>query len=74
MALSAQQTRMLDILARRAAWVTAAELAHDLGVTTRSIRTYAAALGDLVESGANGYRVRSEAYACLLYTSPSPRD
>lgn len=65
-ALSAQQTRMLDILARRAAWVTAAELAHDLGVTSRSIRSYAAALGDLVESGANGYRVRPEAYAAHL--------
>ncbi|UAJ79643.1 transcription antiterminator [Leifsonia sp. ZF2019] len=71
MALSAQQTRMLDILARRAAWVTAAELAHDLGVTTRSIRTYAAALGELVESGANGYRVRQEAYAAHLDDSGS---
>ena len=63
MALSAKQTRMLDILARRAAWVTAGELAHDLGVTTRSIRSYAAALGEVVESGPNGYRVKPDAYA-----------
>ncbi|MBW8872581.1 MAG: transcriptional antiterminator, partial [Leifsonia sp.] len=66
MALSAKQTRMLDILARRAAWVTAAELAHDLAVTTRSIRSYAAALGELVESGPNGYRVKPDAYAAYL--------
>ncbi|WP_233265598.1 BglG family transcription antiterminator [Leifsonia sp. AG29] len=57
---------MLDILSRRAAWVTAADLARDLGVTTRSIRSYAAALGDVVESGANGYRVRPEEYAAFL--------
>ena len=66
MALSAKQTRMLDILSRRAAWVTAAELAHDLGVTSRSIRSYSAALGELVESGPNGYRVKGEAYAAYL--------
>lgn len=66
MALSAKQTRMLDILARRAAWVTASELAHDLGVTTRSIRSYAAALKDMVESGASGYRLDAEAYAAHL--------
>lgn len=66
MALSAKQTRMLDILARRAAWVTAAELAHDIGVTTRSIRSYAAALGEIVESGPSGYRVKPDAYAAYL--------
>ena len=66
MALSAKQTRMLDILARRAAWVTASELAHDLGVTTRSIRSYAAALKDMVESGTSGYRLDKEAYAAHL--------
>lgn len=63
---------MLDILSRRAAWVTAAELAGDLGVTTRSIRSYAAALGELVESGSNGYRVRAEAYA--VYAADTSRD
>ena len=66
MALSAKQTRMLDILARRAAWVTASELAHDLGVTTRSIRSYAAALKDMVESGTSGYRLDKDAYAAHL--------
>jgi lichenan operon transcriptional antiterminator len=71
MALSAKQTRMLDILSRRAAWVTAAELAHDLGVTSRSIRSYAAALGELVESGPNGYRVKGDAYAAYLADAPS---
>ncbi|GAA1448400.1 BglG family transcription antiterminator [Leifsonia poae] len=72
MALPAKQARMLDILARRAAWVTAAELAHDLGVTTRSIRNYvtelkeAAAPLELVESGPNGYRLDFEAYERFL--------
>lgn len=61
-ALSAKQTRMLDILARRAAWVTAAELASELGVTTRSVRSYTAALKDLVESGPSGYRLDRAAY------------
>ncbi|MGH1524692.1 BglG family transcription antiterminator [Leifsonia sp. L25] len=69
-ALSAKQTRMLDILSRRAAWVTAAELAQDLGVTSRSIRSYAAALGELVESGPNGYRVKGDAYAAYLADVP----
>lgn len=71
MALSAKQTRMLDILSRRAAWVTAAELAHDLGVTSRSIRSYAAALGELVESGPTGYRVKGDAYAAYLADTPA---
>jgi lichenan operon transcriptional antiterminator len=63
---------MLDILSRRAAWVTAAELAHDLGVTTRSIRNYvteikeAAAPLDLVESGPQGYRLDHDAYELFL--------
>ncbi len=65
-ALSAKQTRMLDILARRAAWVTAADLASELGVTTRSIRSYTAALKELVESGASGYRLDREAYDAFL--------
>lgn len=67
-----KQTRMLDILSRRAAWVTAAELAHDLGVTTRSIRSYAAALGEMVESSPSGYRVRQDAYAAYLADASSP--
>ncbi|WP_348789663.1 PRD domain-containing protein [Leifsonia sp. NPDC080035] len=74
MALSAKQARMLDILSRRAAWVTAAELAHDLGVTTRSIRSYVAALGGVVESGPNGYRVRQDAYAALLADADQDAD
>lgn len=63
---------MLGILSRRAAWVTAAELARDLGVTTRSIRSYAAALGELIESGPDGYRVRPDAYAASLAGMASP--
>lgn len=72
MALSAKQSRMLDILSRRAAWVTAAELAHEFGVTTRSIRSYAAALGELVESGPQGYRVKADSYAAYLADMSSP--
>ena len=63
---------MLDILSRRAAWVTAAELAHDLGVTTRSVRSYAAALGEFVESGPTGYRARPEAYAVAGSSAQDP--
>lgn len=60
---------MLDILSRRDGWITAAELAHDLGVTTRSIRTYVAELKDAaapfepVVSSPNGYRLDRDAYA-----------
>jgi lichenan operon transcriptional antiterminator len=63
---------MLDILSRRDAWITAAELAHDLGVTTRSIRTYVAELKEaaapleLVGSSPNGYRLDRDAYAAYL--------
>ncbi|HEV7185460.1 MAG TPA: PRD domain-containing protein [Leifsonia sp.] len=77
MALPAKQARMLELLSRRAGWVTAAELAHDLGVTTRSIRTYVAEVKDtaapldLVESGANGYRLDREAYGAFLASVPS---
>ncbi|MFF1571597.1 BglG family transcription antiterminator [Leifsonia sp. NPDC058292] len=72
MALPAKQATMLDILSRRDGWTTATELAHDLGVTTRSIRTYAAELKEaaapleLIESGPNGYRVDRDAYAAYL--------
>jgi len=60
---------MLDILSRRDGWITAAELAHDLGVTTRSIRNYVAELKDAaapfepVVSSPNGYRLDRDAYA-----------
>ncbi|AGW40363.1 BigG family transcription antiterminator [Leifsonia xyli subsp. cynodontis DSM 46306] len=63
---------MLGILSRRAAWVTAAELARDLSVTTRSVRSYAAALGELIESGPAGYRVRPDVYAAYLADTSSP--
>ena len=65
MALSAKQTRMLDILSRRAAWVTAAELADELGVSSRSIRSYAAAIGELSS--------RSSHYSCIAASSGGER-
>ncbi|HEV7812267.1 MAG TPA: PRD domain-containing protein [Leifsonia sp.] len=80
MALPAKQARMLDILSRRDAWVTANELAHDLGVTTRSIRTYVAELKDaaapleVVESGPSGYRLDRDAYGSYLAASSAAQD
>ncbi|MFF1635401.1 BglG family transcription antiterminator [Leifsonia sp. NPDC058248] len=78
MALPAKQARMLDILARRDAWVTAAELAHDLGVTTRSIRNYVTEIKETaaplepVESGPQGYRLDHDAYRLFLDESSAP--
>ena len=52
--------RLVDALARAYGWTTAAEVADRLGVTTRTIRYYAAqanAGGVIVESGPAGYRL-----------------
>jgi lichenan operon transcriptional antiterminator len=71
---------MLDILSRRDAWVTANELARDLGVTARSIRTYVAELKDaaapleVVESGPSGYRLDRDAYGSYLAASSAAQD
>ena len=58
--------RLVDALAHADGWTTAAELADRLGVTTRTIRNYAAqanAGGVIVESGPAGYRLDRAAWA-----------
>lgn len=67
--------RMLELLLQADDWVTATELAEQLGVTTRSVRSYVAAaktaahpLAPLTASTA-GYRINREAYAEFIAVS-----
>ncbi len=61
-----RQDRVLEMLVRDGGWRTAAELADRLGVTSRSVRSYVAAVNERVggeptiESGPLGYRVRAD--------------
>ncbi|HET8780362.1 MAG TPA: HTH domain-containing protein, partial [Agromyces sp.] len=58
--------RLIDVLGQAETWMTAAELADRLGVTTRTIRNYAAQAnsgGAIVESGPAGYRLDRAAWA-----------
>ncbi len=61
--------RMLDLLLHADDWVTASELAEQLGVTTRSVRSYVAAAKSaahplpLLTASTAGYRIDREAYA-----------
>jgi len=58
--------RLVDALGHADGWTTAAELADRLGVTTRTIRNYAAQAnsgGVIVESGPAGYRLDRAAWA-----------
>lgn len=58
---------MVRILLRRSGWVTAGDLADQLGVTPRSIRSYVTSVnertarGDAIESGPRGYRATAAA-------------
>lgn len=64
--------RMLELLAQTDDWVTASELADDLGVTTRSVRSYVAAAKTaaqplpIVIASTSGYRLNREAYGEFL--------
>lgn len=65
--------RLVDALGRADTWTTASELADRLGVTTRTIRNYAAqanAGGVVVESGPAGYRLDRAAWAARGATPP----
>ncbi len=70
-----RQDRLVDLLVRSGTWRTAADLADRLGVTTRSIRSYVAAVNERVggteaiESGAMGYRVRPDRLAAIRDTA-----
>lgn len=58
--------RLVDALGHADGWTTASELADRLGVTTRTIRNYAAQAnsgGVIVESGPAGYRLDRAAWA-----------
>ncbi len=64
--------RLLDYLAQAEGWVTAAELADKLGVTTRSVRSYVTAVKssahplEVIASSTSGYRLNRELYAEFL--------
>lgn len=67
--------RLVEALGHAETWTTASELADRLGVTTRTIRNYAAqanAGGTIVESGPAGYRLDRAAWAARR--TPPRRD
>ncbi|GHD80176.1 BglG family transcriptional antiterminator [Salinibacterium amurskyense] len=77
--------RLIEHLAQSEAWVTAAELADKLGVTTRSVRSYVTAVKssalplEVIESSTSGYRLNRDNYAEFLKgannrESERPRD
>ncbi len=61
--------RMLELLLQQDDWVTATDLAEQLGVTTRSVRSYVAAAKSaahplaILTASTSGYRLNREAYA-----------
>ncbi|TAM70780.1 MAG: PRD domain-containing protein [Microbacteriaceae bacterium] len=63
---------MLAVLEHARDWTTAAELADQVGVTPRSIRSYvgelkeASAPLEIIESSSSGYRLHHDAYAEFL--------
>ena len=71
--------RLIEYLAQAEGWVTAADLADKLGVTTRSVRSYVTAVKssalplEVIESSTAGYRLHRENYAEFLKNA-SARD
>ncbi|QWT24034.1 BglG family transcription antiterminator [Subtercola sp. PAMC28395] len=69
-----KRQRLLEYLAESSGWITSAQLADRLGVTTRSVRSYVTAAKsaaeplDIIASSAEGYRLNREAYAAYLST------
>ncbi|WP_213813861.1 transcription antiterminator [Glaciihabitans sp. dw_435] len=67
--MSDKYERLLDYLSQTDGRVTAAELSEQLGVTTRSVRSYVTAAKaaahplPIISSSTNGYRLNREAYA-----------
>lgn len=70
--------RLLDYLAQAEGWVTAGELADQLGVTTRSVRSYVTAIKasarplEVIESSTSGYRLSRESYPAFLAKTKQP--
>ncbi|MDQ1609565.1 MAG: putative licABCH operon transcriptional regulator [Microbacteriaceae bacterium] len=64
--------RLIGYLASTDGWVTASELASQLRVTTRSVRSYVTAIKalahpiDVIASSTSGYRLNRELYATFL--------
>ncbi|MCW4457568.1 BglG family transcription antiterminator [Microbacterium sp. MPKO10] len=75
-----RHTQLLTQLMRSTGWQTAGELADALGVTSRSIRTYIAAVKakadplPVIESGPDGYRLDREAYAAYVSAAETVSD
>lgn len=69
--MSDKYERLLDHLAEADGWVTATELSEQLGVTTRSVRSYVTAAKaaahplSIISSSTSGYRINREAYAAF---------
>lgn len=67
--MSDKYERLLDYLSQTDGWVTAGELADQLGVTTRSVRSYVTAAKaaahplQIITASTSGYRLNREAYA-----------
>jgi lichenan operon transcriptional antiterminator len=70
--MSDKYERLLDQLVQSDGWVTASELADQLGVTTRSVRSYVAAAKAaahplaIIAASTTGYRINREAYATFV--------
>lgn len=70
--MSDRRERLLAYLSHADGWVTAAELADQLGVTTRSVRSYVTAIKasahplDVIASSTSGYRLNRELYATFV--------
>ena len=67
--MSDKYERLLDYLLQADGWVTAGELADQLGVTTRSVRSYVTAAKvaahplQIIAASTTGYRLNREAYS-----------
>jgi lichenan operon transcriptional antiterminator len=78
--MSDRHERLLEFLSQADGWVTAAELADRLGVTTRSVRSYVTAVKamsaplELIESSTEGYRLDRERYTGFLASSRTGDD
>jgi lichenan operon transcriptional antiterminator len=70
--MSDKYERLLEQLVHSDGWVTATELADQLGVTTRSVRSYVTAAKaaahplPIITASTSGYRLNREAYATFI--------
>jgi lichenan operon transcriptional antiterminator len=70
--MSDKYERLLDQLVQSDGWVTASELADQLGVTTRSVRSYVTAAKaaahplPIITASTSGYRLNRDAYATFV--------